>query len=181
MYHIIDDKRAYKSADLICEGLSEMLQKKPYDEIGITDVCAPRGVARTTFYRLFDTLDDVLIYQFDTLFEESFRQYTAALEGEKSYAKILLQIAMSNKPLLTAIIHSGRNDLFDFSTRNKENALLHSIDLDIDEQDKLYCRTLINCIAYAVLSTWVNQGCNESPVELYEILKRDISIIHKLV
>ena len=96
--------------------LHEAPVKPQYGEIGITDVCAPRGVARTTFYRLFDTLDDVLIYQFDTLFEESFKQYTASPATEKSYAKILLHIAMSNKPLLTAIIHSGRNDLFDFST-----------------------------------------------------------------
>ena len=181
MYHIIEDKRAHKSATLICEGLSEMLQRKPYEEIRITDVCSPKGVARTTFYRLFDTLDDVLLYQFDTLFEESLKQYTTSPTTEKSYAKILLQIAMSNKSLLTAIIHSGRNDLFEFSTRTKENALLQSINLNINEQDKLYCRTLINYIAYAILSTWVNQGCKESPNELYQIMKNEISIIHELI
>lgn len=181
MYHIINDKRAYKSASLISEGLSEMLQRKTYQDISITDVCAPKGVARTTFYRLFDTLDDVLLFQFDTLFEESLKQYTSSNVTEKSYAKILLQIAMSNKSLLTAIIHSGRNDLFDFSTRNKENALLASINLNITERDKLYCRTLIHYIAYAVLSTWVEQGCKESSDELYQILKTEINIIHELI
>ena len=181
MYHIINDKRAHKSTMLICEGLSEVLQRKSYADISITDVCAPKGVARTTFYRLFDTLDDVLLYQFDTLFEESFKQYIASPAPEKSYAKILLKIAMSNKPLLIAMIHSGRNDLFDFSTRSKENTLLASINLNINEQDKLYCRTLINYIAYAVLSTWVKQGCKESSDELYKILKTEINIIHELI
>lgn len=179
MYHIINDKRAYKSAMLICEGLSEMLQKKHYEEISITDVCSPKGVARTTFYRLFDTLDDVLLYQFDALFEEGFRQYIASPPAEKSYAKILLKIAMSNKPLLIAMIHSGRNDLFDFSTRAKENNLLRSIHLNIAEKDRIYCRSLINHIAYAILSTWVNQDCKESPDELYQIMKNEINIIHK--
>lgn len=181
MYHIIEDKRVYKSATLICEGLSEILKMKPYAEISITDVCAPKGVARTTFYRLFDTLDDVLLYQFDTLFEDSFRQYTSSPSPEQSYTKILLQIAMSNKALLTAIIHSGRNDLFDFSTRAKENALLQSIHLNIDEQDRTYCRPLLNHIAYAILSTWVNQGCKESSDELYQIMKKEINIIHEYI
>lgn len=123
MYHIKNDKRAYKSAILISESLADMLKEKKYDEISITDVCVARGVARTTFYRLFDTLDDVLIYQFDTLFEESIKQFTSVTNMGKSFARFMVEIAMNNRALVTAIVESGRSDLFDFSTRAKELCL----------------------------------------------------------
>ena len=91
MYHIKHDKRVYKSANLICDGLAEMLKVKSYDEISITDVCNINGIARTTFYRLFDTLDDVL-YQFDNLFEQSINKYKKDSDLGKSYAKMIWYI-----------------------------------------------------------------------------------------
>ena len=89
MYHIKHDKRVYKSANLICDGLAEMLKVKSYDEISITDVCNINGIARTTFYRLFGTLDDVLLYQFDNLFEQSINKYKKDSDLGKSYAKMI--------------------------------------------------------------------------------------------
>lgn len=173
MYHISNDKRAHRSAALICQGLAEKLQKKPYPEISITDVCAPGGVARTTFYRLFDTLDDVLLYQFDVLFEESLRQYSAG----GSYAKIMLQSAMKDPALTAAIISSGRNDLFDFSTRTREGELLKALRLELSETDRQYCTPMLNQMAYAILRTWVRNGCKETADALYEIMKREIKVI----
>ena len=173
MYHIANDKRAHRSAALICQGLAETLRKKPYPEISITDVCAPGGIARTTFYRLFDTLDDVLLYQFDALFEESLQQYSAGA----SYARIMLQTAMKDPALTAAIISSGRNDLFEFSTRAREQSLLSALQLDLSETERRYCTPILNQIAYAVLRTWVRNGCQESEEELYEIMKREIRTI----
>ena len=65
MYHIKTDKRSQRSVKLFCEGLAEVLKKKDYQEISISDLCLETGMARTTFYRLFDIIDDVLLYQFD--------------------------------------------------------------------------------------------------------------------
>lgn len=56
MYHIPNDKRSRKSAALICEGLAEKLREKPYDQISITDVCVPRGIAQTTFYGHYEDI-----------------------------------------------------------------------------------------------------------------------------
>lgn len=128
MYHIPNDKRSYHSAALICEGFAEKLREMPYEKINITNVCAPKGIARTTFYRLFDTLDDVLLYQFDSMFEESIRQYENANEP---LPQIILRIAICNQALICAILHSGRNDLFDFSTRNKKGVIIQNLKLII--------------------------------------------------
>ena len=72
MYHIKEDPRQKKSADLITEGMLSLLcdsalppQKTPT----IADICRQAGVSRATFYRLFDSPDDILSYYFDTIFD----------------------------------------------------------------------------------------------------------------
>lgn len=179
MYHIKNDKRAYKSAVLISESLADMLKEKKYEEISITDVCVSRGVARTTFYRLFDTLDDVLIYQFDALFEESMKQFVNELNEGKSFSRFMLEIAVSNRALVTAIVDSGRSDLFNFSTRTKELVIIQSMELNINEEDRRYCTPMLTQMAYAIFSTWISMGCKENVDELYGIMKRELKFIYE--
>lgn len=178
MYHIKKDKRMLKSAVLICDGLTELLKTKSYAEISITDVCDSKGIARTTFYRLFDTLDDVLLYQFDSIFEESIRQYS---DAKKPYTEVLLQFAMHNQVLITTIINIGRNDLFDFPARAKQGAIIQNLDLNISETDWQYCSSILNYLLYGVLSTWVKNGCVETAEQLYKILKREMHIIYRSI
>lgn len=177
MYHIKHDKRVYKSANLICDGLAEMLKVKSYYEISITDVCNINGIARTTFYRLFDTLDDVLLYQFDNLFEQSINKYKKDSDLGKYYAKMILKLAISNKTLITAIVKSRRYDIFLFSTRKKESQFIQNIEVEMNKHDLMYCTTILNQIVFVALEIWVENGCKESAEELYSILKRELKII----
>lgn len=180
MYHIKQDKRSESSARLLCQGLSDMLKIRKYDEISISDICTSCGTARTTFYRLFDTLDDVLLYQFDTLFVRSISLYQSQSDKEiNSYAYIILRIAMSDPNLITALVSSGRDDLFDFATRMKEDTLIQNLHIHIDEKNRQYCTPLLNSMILSILHTWVKKGCEETPDELYEILKDNIILIQK--
>lgn len=176
MYHIKSDKRSGNSAKLICEGLATMLNEKSYRDITISDVCSHCGIARTTFYRLFDTLDDVLLYQFDALFETSIAQYRSGSSPAGSYAYIILNIALSNRALIAALIASGRTDLFDFSTRLKETQLLQDIGLTLEEPNRRYCTAMLNAMLLSVVKTWVESGGKEPVAELYEILKTNLAM-----
>ena len=60
MYHIKHDKRAQASTELICAGLLVCMKEKPFARITITDVQRASTVSRSTFYRNFDCLEDVL-------------------------------------------------------------------------------------------------------------------------
>lgn len=63
MYHIKNDKRAQASTELICAGLLACMKEKPFARITITDVQRASTVSRSTFYRNFDCLEDVLALQ----------------------------------------------------------------------------------------------------------------------
>lgn len=181
MYHIKNDKRMIKSASLICESLADILSIKSYEEISITDICESKGIARTTFYRLFDTLDDVLLYQFDVLFENSLIKYNENNNPNSSFSKTIIEIAVNNKALVTAIVASGRGDLFSVCTKNKEKRILQNLNLQMTEKDCLYMTEILTQITFAVINIWVKNGYNESPEELYDIIKRQIKIIYKYI
>ena len=62
MYRIKDDKRVRTSARLIYTGLMRCLGSQRLSSLTVTDVLRSSGVGRATFYRIFDSLTDVLAY-----------------------------------------------------------------------------------------------------------------------
>lgn len=180
MYHIKDDKRMRASALLICAGLAKALEERPYADLSVTQVCAVVGVARTTFYRLFDTLDDVLVYQFDRLFSDALDAY-AARGRKEPFARVIIEVAASNKALVAAIVESGRCDLLSEATRAREEDILGSVGVRMGERDRRLCTSILTQVAVVVVGDWARSGYRETPEQLYETLRRELTIIARLV
>lgn len=72
MYHIKEDKRAKASVELICDGLKRCLKEKSFESVTISDIQRVSGVSRSTFYRNFDRIEDVLALMCDRVFVEAF-------------------------------------------------------------------------------------------------------------
>jgi hypothetical protein len=68
MYHISNDQRSKNSAEYIYEALSILLKEKNQKDITISKLVIKAGVGRTTFYRCFDSIHDILQYKSDLLF-----------------------------------------------------------------------------------------------------------------
>ena len=51
---------ALKSQRWIIESLLRMMEEKPYDEISVSEICHKADLDRRTFYRNFDSKNDVL-------------------------------------------------------------------------------------------------------------------------
>lgn len=81
MYHIKNDKRAQASSELICAGLLACMKEKPFARITITDVQRASSVSRSTFYRNFDCLEDVLALLCDRGFQAVFAARSALPPG----------------------------------------------------------------------------------------------------
>ncbi len=60
MYHISKDKRAIQSSELIYNSPLKCTKKRPFDQITVSDLQKASEVVRTTSYRAFDNLSDVL-------------------------------------------------------------------------------------------------------------------------
>ena len=97
MYHIKNDKRARASTELICAGLLACMKEKPFARITITDVQRASTVSRSTFYRNFDCLEDVLALLCDRGFQAVFSEYNALPPEQRgSLAKATCSLLSSN-------------------------------------------------------------------------------------
>lgn len=70
MYHLSSNIKTHQSAKLIYNALCKIILEKDYTTITITELVERVGVGRVTFYRLFDSIRDVLQYRCDAAFIE---------------------------------------------------------------------------------------------------------------
>ena len=79
----------------ISRALIKLMDQMPFSDITVTDIVKTAGVARASYYRNFDSKEEVLIKVTDDIMLE-YRQKAAALDGGFfSYASILLIFALS--------------------------------------------------------------------------------------
>ena len=173
MYHIKNDKRSRRSAELIYTGLMRCLERKSFSEITITDVQKESYVGRATFYRLFDSLSDVLLYQCDRLFEQIFQKIRdnpeatmeartmAFINGWIQHHKVIEAIVESNRIEILYESHiRTANELKEFLYRNS----------DMDEMHAEYNTIMLTTMLAGVFTIWVKRGKKETARELYEVL-----------
>ncbi len=54
---------AVQSRKMLVEALLALMQEKPYQDISICELTERATLSRRTFYRLFDAIDEILLYQ----------------------------------------------------------------------------------------------------------------------
>ncbi len=147
--------------EYITEALLLMMKKNPYNDISITALCEKAGVTRMSFYRNFNTKEDVLKNWISSITE------TFLLESKISYKNdtteqyfIKLFAHLKKHSDICLAIYNARlihlvKDEFDhiFLTLHK------------DEYDEYKSYFLAGGI-YNIFLLWLIHGCIESPEEL---------------
>ena len=70
----------------ITESVLKLLKEKPLNEISISEICDDAGVGRTSFYRNFETKEDVIKKHIHKLIESWDQEYKAS--GKDSNAEL---------------------------------------------------------------------------------------------
>ncbi|MGN0797459.1 MAG: TetR/AcrR family transcriptional regulator [Christensenellales bacterium] len=180
MYHIAHDKRAIRSAEKIGEGLMKCLQTKYFTEITVTDIQKVTGVGRATFYRLFDNTADVLYWKCDTCFRKALCDCTPDMFlNEVDFAKHYFKYWMEHSDILECLIKINRQDII-YSCHMKNADILQSkygnlSGLGIKHGE--YFMSIRTGFTISILTVWVKNGRKETPEEIADIIKEQISII----
>ncbi|KTE91107.1 hypothetical protein AT727_05775 [Desulfitobacterium hafniense] len=64
------NKQVARTREWLFGALIKLMEKKPYEEISISNITDKAGVARQTFYRNYQNKDDIIIKFIDTVFDE---------------------------------------------------------------------------------------------------------------
>lgn len=174
MYHIKDDPRSQKTAETLCQAMFRCLQDKQLNEISVSDLYRETGIARSTFYRLFDTPEDVLYYlcaQFVKSAAQSFEGRVFRDIRELSVASINLSI--EHHELLEILIRNRRQDLLtELFAANFRNISTRIPVLEgMDPVTSAYVQDLLYTTMASLQTTWFTRGRLESPEQLFSFLQ----------
>lgn len=64
------NQQSERSKKWMEEALLQLMEQKHFSEITVTEITAKAGVSRLTFYRNFDTKEEVLLRYFDAIFQD---------------------------------------------------------------------------------------------------------------
>lgn len=171
-YHIKNNKRSMQSSRWLFEALAQLMEGKDYEEITVTDIVEKAKLGRTTFYRNFDTIDDILRMKCDEKFEELhtyiinyFRTNTN--EPKPPFTKPYLRFWYIHSNIIELLIKAKRLDIF----KDSLIKLIRSFSSYFPQiQNNAIIRGHINyfieirtSIAISVLVEWIKNDKNVAP------------------
>ena len=176
MYRIKQDQRTIRSCQLIYDALATLIREKPFSKISVTDVVKTADVGRTTFYRCFDEIEDVLRMRCDQVFDELVSYMKAyRLEngggGKGSRLKPMLRYFYLNSDIIDLLLRSGRIDILQHTFYDRVTELQLSDKLPISEAYLTYAIKIRINMMCTILAHWVETGKREAPDELADTLK----------
>lgn len=180
MYHIQGDIRAHNSAKMIGKGLLQLLKTTPLNEVTVSDIHRATGVSRATFYRYFDTPEDVIIYLCEQQAKHLANYYeTHEVSDVHELVKNAIRLSIADHELQEVLVYNHRMDLLNEMyavhigyIRDKIPALR-----DLDQITYDYVRSLLYAAITNVFSTWVRRGKTETPEQLFQYIKVHGNII----
>lgn len=173
MYHVKDDYRAIRSTKMIYEGLVQLIPQKEFATITVTDLVNAAKVGRTTFYRNFDTIEDVLKLRCDQIADGlivylvKFRQ-SEDRASQTALLKPILRYFQMNSEIIELLIKAERMHIF-------EEAILKRFEpfkpyfgqfFQIEEEYVDYIMAIRVGSVSKVLTHWVSTGKKQNPDEL---------------
>ncbi len=172
MYHKKQDKRSIQSCDLIYIALDQLLKEKSFESISVKDVVDRANIGRTTFYRNFDAIEDVLRLKCDEAFD-GMKEYLIINNQNPLILKTFLRYWYLDSKILEILIHIKRTDIiFDSFSRIIED-FLQIIDTRIGTliQHKNYFIAIRIGVALNILEQWIKDGKNIPPDDLADLIK----------
>ena len=60
----------FLSKECIVSAILQLINDKPLSSISVSELCSKAGVSRMTFYRNYDSIEDIFVKQLNEIFEE---------------------------------------------------------------------------------------------------------------
>ena len=164
MYHIKEDKRAKASVELICGGLKRCLKEKSFESVTISDIQRISGVSRSTFYRNFDRMEDVLALMCDRVFEEAFAS------DYSNISEAVFRTWFRHADMIEAVVGIDRGDMLYASLRRCTSRMRSGLPEWGDAVPLDYLASIIASSMMGIMITWVERGKKESEEELKGVI-----------
>ncbi|GAB6108457.1 TetR/AcrR family transcriptional regulator [Fusibacter bizertensis] len=171
MYHISADKRSINSADLAYKALKKLLQTRSFKEINVTDIVKSARIGRATFYRCFDSIEDILRYRCDQAYIQCGNYLLQILLNDEihsideTFILPFLNYWDANSEIIELIIQCGHENFINTAFVAMIESL-RKVYPEVDIPNYNYFIAMRSALATAVLIEWVKSGKDLTPQAL---------------
>ncbi len=167
----IENERVKRS---IREAVFALLRKKNFSEITVTDIVSEAGVARASYYRNYESKEDILKDYVRSLNEEiivsSDREIekSGALNSEKMASGLekAFSVFLKNKSYILALCLNGFESYIQDLLDEEIEKLAGDMPANSTDRYKLY---FISGSNNNILIHWLKNGAVESPYEIAKV------------
>lgn len=154
----------------LVDALFSLLKKQSLSSITVTQLIKEAHVARGSYYRNFETMEDILEYYFGNITKD--RKYhpkgNPLQNTSENFQAIVesFELLYDQKEKLTLLLQNGQSDYFD---RMLTDLMIESggdMPAKSPERYRLY---IITGAMISVLSEWLLSGAHETPEEIAKI------------
>ena len=171
------DLRVTVTKRIIHEALLKLLEKKAIDKIKINELCELSGVNRSTFYRHYENLQDVLGEIQGELIRNIPRPEGPPRNWDEVHAKIdaMCNYMYKHGSVLKVLFANYTDDDMTQSLVILYTELLgrHQEELPVsghDEDARQILITLVSGASYSLLKNWIMGRIQKTPEELADII-----------
>ena len=177
MYHIKNDQRAIRSAEAIYEALIFLISTGKFETITVSELVEQAQIGRATFYRNFDTIEDVLRWQCDQTLDKLIPYLTDYQKSQKvtdpiPLLKPMLRFFYLHSSIIELLIKAKRTAILQMAFQNRLAQLKPKMvaSLDVSEEYVDYILVVQSGTAVNILVHWVENGKRHAPDDLADTL-----------
>lgn len=163
-----NNKRRRESLQKIETAFVDLLRVKALNQISVSDICKDAGLNRSTFYANYVdiyALADSIRDQLESNLSEMYQSEIAAGFSTHNYLKLFRHIK-EHQMLYTTYFKLGYDDNFKIVWYDTELAKRHFQNRFVEYHIEFFKSGLTK-----ILKMWLQNGCRESPEEIFEILQ----------
>lgn len=155
--------RKNEAHDMVVESLTEallkLMEKKPLSKINVSELCSRAGVGRVSFYRNYDSMQDILVHYLNKCTDDWWQDFSQKSEYE-FYRTFLIELLEQYRKTEKLIKLLYRNDV---SYLLKEHIFACcGLKSEHDDEDA-YTRAVLAGSVYGLVDEWIRRGMKDLP------------------
>jgi len=173
---ITQNKSAMQSQKMLVDALLRLMSEKKYNQISISELADEAGLSRRTFYRLFSSIDEILLFHIHSLWElKASELYSSPDSSYMDISSFSLNFWYEHKDL-TILLY--QNDLSYIILK-----FINEISIEIyrhqtpNEQFEKNPETMEYALSYSsggihnIICTWASHGMDKTPAQLMQMFQ----------
>lgn len=152
--------------------LVRLMQKKDINKIKVTELCEAAGVGRSSFYRNFESFEDVAVSYINRIYRDYFNEkpvnpdiYKKGIFG--AFLRERFRFIKKNREFFSAVNKSGML----YGIMKRMDSEIKAKFLVADISDSRYFSAMIMGFTAGMIEEWIEGGMKESEDEMAEIVK----------